>query len=220
MVDVTPAGITAGNANDESVVHASDADVGDLSRSHKERDISRLQAAFLTYDATKTYNVGDITRESGLNFICVTAITIPEVFTVAKWNFIDVGLGIIFVAYNTDIAGPNQFFVVNGGNQVGTGTEANAQAPVAGAFRLSFYTISIQANNRPEASEWAFRKNAADGNGLITVAAGLTGTFQDLTNVDDMILGDLINYQYRELVNTTGAITFIGSSCATSRTPE
>ena len=67
MADVTPAGITAGDANDESVVHASDADVGDLSRSHKERDISRLQSAFLTYDATKTYNVGDETAIGGNN---------------------------------------------------------------------------------------------------------------------------------------------------------
>lgn len=217
-MSVTPAGITPGSANDESVVHASDADLGDLSRSHTERDISRLQAAFLAYDATKTYNIGDVVRETGLNFICVTAIAVPEAFDVSKWNFIDVGLGIIFVAYNTDIAGNNQFYVVNGGSPTGTGTEANAQAPVAGSFRLSFYTVQILTNTLGTATQWKFRKNSADGNGLITIGAGLTGVFQDLTNVDDMVLGDLINYQIVE-GGGAGALTIVGSSCATSRTP-
>lgn len=219
MADVTPAGVTAGDANDESVVHASDADLGNLSRSHKERDISRLQSAFLPYDATKTYNVGDVVRETGLNFICVTAIAVPEAFDVTKWNFIDVGLGIIFVAYDTDTAADNQFFVINGGSPTGNAQEANAQAPVAGSFRLSFYTVQILANTLGTATEWVFRKNGADGNGLITIGAGLTGVFQDLTNVDDMVLGDLINYQYRE-GGGVGALTIVGSSCATSRTPE
>ena len=218
MVDVTPAGITPGSASDGSVVHASDAALGNLSRSHNEREISRLQGAILDYDATKTYNVGDIVREQGLNWRNFIAIAVPEVFDIANWQFIDNGLGLLLVAYNTDTAASLEFYVVSGGDSTGDPQEADAQAPAAGNFTTFQYTIVVQTNSLGTTTTWAFRKNGADGNGVITVGAGLTGTFQDLTNLDDMVLGDLICYQYRE-GGGGGALTIVGSSCGTSRTP-
>lgn len=218
MVNVTPAGITPGSASDGSVVHASDAALGNLSRSHDEREISRLQSAILAYDAAKTYEVGDLVRESGFNWICVTQITVPEAFDDSKWNFVDNGLGVVFVAYDLDAPLSGEFFVVMGGDSAGDTTEGDTQSPVAGEFSLLFFTIQVQTNTRPDPTEFAFRKNGADSVGLITVGAGLTGVFQDLTNTEDLVLGDLINYQYRELVSVTGGMTMYGSSCATRRT--
>ncbi len=218
MVDVTPAGITPGAASDGSVVHASDAALGNLSRSHDERDISRLQSSILDYDATKTYNIGDIIREAGLNWRNLIAIAVPEVFDSAKWQFIDNGLGIVFVAYNTDTAVDNEFFVVNGGDSTGDADEDDAQAPVAGDFTLFQYTIQVQTNTLGTTTTWAFRKNGADGNGVITVGAGLTGVFQDTVNQDDLVVGDLVCYQYRE-GGGGGALTIFGTSCGTVRTP-
>ena len=218
MVDKTPAGIIAGSANRGSVVHASDASLGDLSRSHTEEGISRLQSAIRDYDAALTYEVGDLVREVGFNWICITQITVPEAFDTDKWAFVDNGLGVIFVSYNTDTAANNNFFVISGGNQAGIATESNAQAPVAGGFSLVFFTIQVQTNTRNDATEWAFRKNGADSVSVITVPTGLTGVFQDVSSTEDVVLTDLINYQYRELVTTTGALTLFGSSCATRRT--
>lgn len=40
------------------------------------------------YKDTKTYIVGEYAQESGINYVCNTAITVPEVFTVAKWDVI------------------------------------------------------------------------------------------------------------------------------------
>jgi len=218
MVDKTPVEIIAGDANDESVVHASDADVSDFSRSHKERDISRLQSAMLAYDDTKTYNLGDIVREVGFNWINIVPITIPEAFDTDNWAFIDNGLGVVFIAYNTDTAVNNEFFVISGGDSTGDPDEDDAQAPVAGAFSLVFFTIQIQTNTRDNDTEWAFRKNGADSISVITIPSAATGVFQDVSSTESMVLGDLICYQYRELVTTTGALTIFGSSCATRRT--
>jgi len=89
MADKTPVQITSGNANDDSVVHASDATLGDLSRSHAERDISRLQGAAPAYSASKTYNIGDLVTQANVTFRNITAIATPEAFTPAKWKDID-----------------------------------------------------------------------------------------------------------------------------------
>ncbi len=85
MVDKLPFQITPGTANDDSVVHASDADVSDLSRSHTERDISRLQSSMPEYSASKTYAVGDMQSEQKIMWRCVIAITVPEAFDQGKW---------------------------------------------------------------------------------------------------------------------------------------
>ena len=98
MVDKTPAGITPGAASDGSVVHASDAGVGNLSRSHDERDISRLQSAINVYDAAKTYEVNDVVQFNNQAQICITQITVPEAFDPTKWNVSSSGTGILMIS--------------------------------------------------------------------------------------------------------------------------
>ncbi len=89
MVDKLPKDITTGAPNDASVVHASDADVSDLSRSHNERDISRLQGAAPAYSALKTYNIGDLVTESGVTYRNIVSVAIPQGFDPGKWKDID-----------------------------------------------------------------------------------------------------------------------------------
>lgn len=91
-----PADITPGTANDGSKVHASDANVSNLSRSHDERDISRLQSAIKDYSASKTYEVDDLVFDNGTEYRCITQITVPESFDPAKW--VSIGSG--------DVVGP------------------------------------------------------------------------------------------------------------------
>ncbi len=218
MVDVTPAGITPGAASDGSVVHASDAALGNLSRSHDERAIARLQSALLAYDATKTYDIGDIVFEGGFNWRNIVAIAVPEAFDDAKWRFIDNGLGIIIVSYDLDPPTDGEFFVVSGGDTSGDVSETDAQAPAAGNVTIFQMTLQVATNTLGTTTSWVMRKNGADGNGLITVGAGLTGTFQDLTNSDDMVTGDLMAYEYRE-GGGAGGLTLVGSGAGTSRHP-
>ena len=219
MVDKTPAQITPGTANRGSTVHASDKGQGDLSRGHTEEDISRLQSAINTYQATLTYNIGDIIKEQSLFFRCITAITVPELFTLAKWELLSNEVGIFMCSYNTTNGSPDNFFPVNGAASVNTGTEADVQAPVPDPILLGDYTLYVNVNTRVESAEFAIRINSVDGNGLITVGGGLTGLFQDLSNTDTLAAGDLICYQYRELVNITGAASLLGASVQFVRAP-
>ena len=88
MADKLPYQITPGTPNDASVVHASDADESDLSRSHDERDISRLQGTAPVYDAAKTYNLNDLVTQSNTVYRCSTAIGTPEAFDPSKWTIV------------------------------------------------------------------------------------------------------------------------------------
>lgn len=217
MVSVTPAGITPGAASDGSVVHASDAALGNLSRAHDERDISRLQSAILPYDATKTYLVGDIATEGNLNWVCDVAVPVPEAFDIGNWKLISDAFAVLIQSYETDVAVDGTFYAVQGGT-IGHATEADAQAPFPLAITLRLFTLSVISNTLVNPFTWVVRKNGADGNGIITIGTGLTGTFQDTVNVDSFVSGDLVDYVYRE-GGGTGAATLIGSSCITLR-PE
>ncbi len=86
MADKLPFQITPGTPNDDSVVHASDADESDLSRSHNERGISRLQGTSPLYSASKTYALNDLVEQFRLVFRCTTAVTVAESFDFGKWE--------------------------------------------------------------------------------------------------------------------------------------
>ncbi len=217
MVDVTPAGITAGAASDGSVVHASDAALGNLSRAHDERDISRLQSAINVYDAAKTYEVNDVVSFNNQAQICITQITVPEAFDPTKWNVSSSGRGILMISYDTDLAGDLEFFALSGGSPIGQATETNAQAPMPAPLTIFDISLQVSANGLATATTWVLRVNGADGNSTITVGAGLTGFFEDLTNFDDLVAGDLVCYQYRE-GGGVGSLTLVGSSCETRNT--
>lgn len=216
MVNVTPAGITPGAASDSSVVHASDGALGNLSRSHNERDISRLQAAILSFSASKTYNVGDIVTNASLNWVCDVAVAVPGPFSIGNFRLITDAFAVLLQSYNTTAAGNNQFFSIIGSDN-GNATEVNRQAPIPfGPIIFLRFTLTVSINNLVNPAVWFFRKNSADGNSNITIPAGITGTFQDLTNQDTMAVADLVSYQYRE-TGGAGAATIVGASFVTLR---
>ena len=217
MVNITPAGITPGAASDGSVVHASDAALGNLSRAHDERDISRLQSAINVYDAAKTYEVNDVVQFNNQAQICITQITVPEAFDPTKWNVSSSGRGILMISYETDVAVNNDFFAVSGGAPIGQAVEIDAQAPMPAPLTIFDMALQVSANTLSTTTTWIIRINGADGNGTLAIGAGLTGFFEDLTNFDDLVAGDLVCYQLRE-GGGTGAVTVVGSSCETRNT--
>ena len=217
MVDKTPAEITPGSASRGSVVHASDAGLGDLSRSHTEEGISRLQSAINVYSATNTYNIGDIVKEGNLFVRNITAVVTPEVFDPAKWELISNEFGIFMNSYDTDIAADTDFFTVQG-DAAGNPQEVDAQAPVPQGIVIFNYTLTVNTNTLVNPMDWVMRINGVDGNGIITIGGGITGTFQDTVNQDELALFDLIDYQYREGAGG-GAATLVGSSLQYVRAP-
>ena len=103
MADKLPFQITPGTPNDDSVVHASDADESDLSRSHNERGISRLQGTSPAYSSSKTYNINDIVEESENVYRCTVAIGTPETFDRSKWNLVWETLDVVRVFTEEDL---------------------------------------------------------------------------------------------------------------------
>ncbi len=212
MVDKVPADITPGNASRGSVVHASDNGLGNLSRSHSEEDISRLQSAINAYSVTLTYNIGDIVKESGLYWWCDTAVVTPEVFDANKWSLLSNEIGLFACAYNTNTAAQNSFWPLTGNNAVNATAENNVQVPIPDNTIFAELTLVVTANNRTDTTSFTFRINNANGNMTITVNAAQTGTFQDLSNTDSVTALDLVNYQVVENVTTVGALTMASSS--------
>lgn len=86
MADKLPHNITPGNSNRGSTIHASDASVSNLSRSHKEEDISRLQSAINAFSDSLTYEVGDLVLQGGVERRCITAIPVAAAFNPAEWT--------------------------------------------------------------------------------------------------------------------------------------
>ncbi len=94
MVNKLPRELPPTIANDDSVVHASDANVAlpGNSRGHKERDISRLQSTLHEHSDTKTYKVGDIVivTTSGVEklYRCEVDVLISDVgpITASGWK--------------------------------------------------------------------------------------------------------------------------------------
>lgn len=212
MVDKTPAQLISGSASRGSVVHASDNGLGDLSRGHTEEDISRLQSAINAYSVTLTYNIGDMVKESGFYFRCTTAIVTPEVFDINNWELIDNSATMFACSYNHQSVTQNNFMPLAGNNTVNNSTETRVQIPSAEGITLLNYIVTIQANSRPDPTEWNIRINGVNGNGSIIIGGGLTGSFEDLVGQDTVVRGDQLAYQVIEQNTTTGSITAQGAA--------
>lgn len=82
------------------------------------------------------------------------------------------------------------------GGGIGSGaTEADRQIRPREAITLTNMSTLIVANTITASSTLKLRKNGADGNLLITVAASTSGTFNDSSNSDSIAASDDINYQ-------------------------
>lgn len=73
---------------------------------------------------------------------------------------------------------------------------------VNNAGTYSFLYWRVKTNTTTATSTLTFRKNAANGNQVLTFASGITGETQDTTHTDAVAVNDLVNYQIA--AGTTG----------------
>lgn len=73
-------------------------------------------------------------------------------------------------------------------------TEANIQMKAGTADSASLFEAYVSANTVSAASTVTFRKNAANGNGSISITASTTGWFEDASHTDALIATDEINW--------------------------
>jgi hypothetical protein len=89
------------------------------------------------------------------------------------------------------------------GTAITTETVAQTAVQEIGTIRKLHIKI-VGTNNRTTTSTLRLRKNAANGNGVVSVTSGATGVITDSTNTDTLAVGDKINYSY---VTGTGTLT-------------
>lgn len=87
MADKLPIDLIAATGNRDSVVHASDADISDLSRKHTEADIARTQSATLLFNNVIVYKVGDFVLQNNIVYRAILANG-PGSFTLTDWTAI------------------------------------------------------------------------------------------------------------------------------------
>lgn len=89
-------------------------------------------------------------------------------------------------------------------------TEASAQNIVKEyAQRIRNLRIVCSTNTiATDPSTCRIRKNGSDGNQIISIPAGTTGTYEDTSNTDNLDIDDLFCFQY-VTPNTSGAIVII-----------
>ena len=93
--------------------------------------------------------------------------------------------------------GSDRFFCLTG-IDTDSATELNRQNIIPNKCKLERMALQISANAANSDSVLALRINGVDGNSLITVPAGVTGSFQDLTNSDEVANLDLVGYRFNK----------------------
>lgn len=79
------------------------------------------------------------------------------------------------------------------GNSLAT-TETNVQSVYRTAGTLTLLYIRVSANTLTTTLTIQTRKNAGNGNLVVSIATTLTGEFEDTTNSDSISAGDKLNY--------------------------
>ena len=213
----TPAQLTAGNASDTSVVHSSQNDNTDVSRKHTERDISRLQSSILPY-VQKTYEVGDLVKEGNITYRCIIAITIPEVFTISKWEKIGAALGFFARSYSTTNMDDGDFASLMAGPQVPAGNFINRCIGMPVDCNLDKYSVWINANNLTEEATFSMAVGDEFGSFIetlsgITIPIGQTGFFTNPNAIDFIEAGQTVCWTF----SSNGAtVNLLNASCRIS----
>ncbi len=113
------------------------------------------------------------------------------------------------ISYSTDAVALNEFFTIAGAKENGAAAELDRQSPVARALTFRRMTLHVNTNTTLLSSTMEFRISGVSGNLLITIGAGLTGIFRDITNSDAVAAGDLVAYELTKgdgnVLNITGA---------------
>ena len=86
--------------------------------------------------------------------------------------------------------------------------ESTRQGIIASATKLRRLAIVISTNGTGIASTFVLRVNGVTVNQSVTIPTGITGTFQDITNTDNISALDKINY----LINKAGGDLLMDSS--------
>jgi len=96
-----------------------------------------------------------------------------------------------------------------------TTTAANAQTLVRTSMTFSAFWIKVSTNARSTTSTYGFYKNSGAGNQTVSVTAGATGIFEDTTNSDAVVSGDLVCI-YATLGTGTGNLAFQNATTQSS----
>lgn len=98
--------------------------------------------------------------------------------------------------YNRVLTGETQYIACGtvGSNDSSSESDVKIKASHSGTF--SKLHVAMGANSFTTANCYVrFRKNGADGNQNVTVPAGTTGTFEDVSNTDSVTDGDDYNWK-------------------------
>jgi hypothetical protein len=106
----------------------------------------------------------------------------------------------------------NNFFQLSNGWIVRRNTEATSQIVYRTAGTISNVYVRVTANSNAGSVTFRTRKNAANGNASITIAASATGTFEDTSNTDTVAAGDKMCYQ-STIGGATGTMNYSLLSC-------
>ena len=102
----------------------------------------------------------------------------------------------------------------DGGNPT---TEADAQLTARYSGTWAHLYVYVSANARVTTTTLLSRKNAADGNQTLSIGAGATGVFEDTSNADSVVDGDVLNVR---LATGTGTQTLTTQIIKTDFVPQ
>lgn len=97
-------------------------------------------------------------------------------------------------AFNINAGVTRNAPVFSGGGNFIT-NEGNIQRTERSGGVYSRFFVRVSTNASDGITTFFFRKNTANGNQNVSFAAAETGTKQDLTNADSVIVTDVVNYQ-------------------------
>ena len=98
-------------------------------------------------------------------------------------------------AQNISAASTTYYYKINGqlSNTSGT-TEDNEETTMRTTQTFNNAQVNVTTNARGTNTTMGSRKNAANGNMVVTITASTTGIFEDTSNSDSVVSGDTYNY--------------------------
>lgn len=106
--------------------------------------------------------------------------------------------------------GTSVFTPVSGGQRSSASAEAGLTISAQTAFTASNLFCQVKANAATTATTVTVRKNSANGNGTISIGAGLTGYFEDTSNTDSFSATDTMSYDQVIGATSTTTICYVG----------
>jgi len=94
----------------------------------------------------------------------------------------------------------------------GSTAVANVESSVPMDCKLRNLQVYVRSNARDSDSTWHMNVNTVDVNGVITIPDSVAGIFTDITNSDDVSLGDTFAY-HLDVNAGSGATVFNTGGC-------